>query len=166
MTAMRRTTLAVVAVLALAVAGCKTPKSKASREVLGTPERAVTRLVRAIEAGDTGMVEVQFPHEMDMEKYLSCAVPLRDGMNGLARQLVDSPDGKAAKGTFSSFVSVELTRQRKVAPGPFEGDCKVLKEFEVADADSTWDMDGEKHHFKLSLIRLDGRWYVFDIPGM
>ena len=163
---MKLSAVVAMTVLGLRLSGCKTPKSKASREVLGTPERAVTRLVRAIEGGDTGMVMVQFPHEMDLGPYLSCADSLRNGMNGLARQLVDSPDGKAAKGTFSIFVSVELSNQRKVAPGPFEGDCKVLKEFELADADSTWDMDGAKHHFKVALIRLDGRWYPFDIPGM
>ncbi len=158
--------LTTVMLVLLAAAGCKTPKSKASREVLGTPERAVTALMRAIESGSAGSVSVQFPHEMDLQKVLSCALPLRSGMDGLAHHLVDSPDGQAAKGTFSIFVGVELTRQRKVAPGPFEGDCKVHEAFELADADSTWDREGEKHHFKVSLIRLDGRWYVFDIPGM
>jgi hypothetical protein len=140
----------------------------ASSQGYGTVEDAVRAFNSALESGDATAIRGQFPSRAAYASHVSpeCA----DGWDKMfaewASTLPKNGDVQAMKGRASEFVKLDAADTTGVQAGA-EGDgCKFTKALAFVKTSSTWKLEGENHQTKLTLVQLDGRYYVFDLPGM
>ncbi|MFN0252584.1 MAG: hypothetical protein ACKV2T_37255 [Kofleriaceae bacterium] len=129
-------------------------------------EAALVGFQRALESGDQAQLAAQLAPTSLLDKHFSCGKGLRASGEEIVGVLLKTADGQAVKGTKAAFVKVEEDKVTEIPVGPFEGDCKVLAPAALSKAKGRWKFEGEEHSSALTLLRLDGRWYTLDVPGL
>lgn len=129
-------------------------------------EGAVKSFNTALESGDAGKVRAQMATSAALSAHLDCWLAMANLMDDTAKAIVEIGDVKAMKGRHAELVSLDTTDAKVIPVGPFEGNCKVIKEFKHARVTANWKLEGETHSTRLLLSELGGRWYVVDVPGI
>jgi hypothetical protein len=129
-------------------------------------EDAVKSFNSALESGDAAKVRAAMPDESALAAHLDCGKDMSKMLDETATTIVGIDDVKAIKGTHASFEKLDTTDAKVIPAGPFEGSCKVTKEFKQARVTATWKLENAPHTTKLTLAELGGRWYVIDVPGI
>jgi hypothetical protein len=71
----------------------------------------------------------------------------------------------APKGKRSDLVKIEETDTVDYPAGSDGEGCLYLEELSFVTTTSTWNVDGADRKVALRLVELDGRYYMFDLPG-
>ena len=156
-----RSVLAWLAIAGVACGGKGGPPAAA----VG-PEAAVQAFNTALESGDAAAVRAQLASAAELAPFLDCSAALAAELDRTATELVAIPDVQAMRGRHAAFVGLGSVVTTPVPIGPFEGACKVTRAFATAKVVATWKLDGEPHTTRLTLVKLDDRWRVFDLPGL
>ena len=150
----------------VAACGNKSSNTSAGGTGAASMDDAVKSFNTALETGDAAKVRAQLPGVAALSAHLDCGAKMAALMDDTAKTIVGIDDVKAMKDRPSTFVSLETTDAMVVPVGPFEGDCKVTKEFKRARVAAKWTLENESHTTKLTLAELGGRWFVIDVPGI
>ena len=173
---MTRTSVTLLLVLAACSNNGSQPSTKTASNVATAPgasaghgdvESALKAFNEALETGDRAAIRAQFPAR---ERYASFVdAPCADGWDKMfdewANELVKNGDIQAMKGRHSDFVKVDNADTRSVASGTEAEGCKFEKPLAFLKTSSTWKLEGENHQLGVTVVELDGRYFVFDMPG-
>ncbi len=173
---MLRTSLTLSLVLAACSSGGSSSTKTESKAVSAAGHRDVESALKAfnaaLETGDRTAIRAQFPPRASYANHVDapCAEGWEKMFDEWANELVQNADIQAAKaiaakGEHSQLVKVDAADTRSVQAGADGEGCKFSKPLAFVKTSSTWKLEGENHQLGVTVVQLDGRYFVFDLPG-